>query len=729
MITEKKLQDRATRSTNHGIAALRIAGGLFFLLPGLYKALDPDLFMNMLSATSPALQSHFVVYLVMISEILGGTFLIIGWNVRLAAIPLIIITLVAQTFVVAQDTGSSLQSLSLVMHVMGIGFFVGIVLLGRGSWSIPDKFNVLERIAAKNNKLAEISDWMHSGAGRNAGIAAVRVSTALPFIFAFFLAIGDQSYAQLLSDSAWVRFPLLIVSLLGGIALLSGLHTRQITYLLAALVALHFFVAGLADLAASHIGLINLLFHVLVFIAVLALRKITFGSDLEIEHILSTDKKNIVIVGAGFAGTQAAKRLEKIVTSDYQVVLISEENYMTFNPMLAEVVGASVLPSHVIAPVRRMLRRSRFISGTVTGVDTEKQLISFLSEDAPRTLPYAHLVLSVGARANMELIPGTLEHAFPFKLLGDALVLRNRVITQMEKAEMEEDPERRAWLGHFVVIGGGFSGIELGGAILDFIRASQKHYPNLHDSDLKVSIVHKGELPLPELSPASGRYALKHMSKRGINMMMSTGVNSVDATGVNLASDERIDGGTLISTIGTRPNRLITGLGLPLERGRLQVDASMRVIDSDTIWSVGDCAGVPNTDGAMSPPTAQFAVREGTQVADNIVRAIKGEPLKDFTYKAQGSLATIGHLDGVAEMFGFIRLGGLSGWLAWRGFYLSLMPTFAKKTRIFFEWTWSILFSPDIINLRFTTTADVDKDPDLNADAAIQEIPTAGPST
>ena len=725
MITDRKLQDQATRSTNFGIAALRIAGGLFFLLPGLYKAIDPDLFMSMLSATSPVLQSQFLVYLVMVSEIVGGTLLIIGWNVRLAAIPLIIITLVAQTFVVVQDTGSSLQSLSFVMHVMGIGFFVGIVLLGRGSWSVPDKFNILERLAAKNQKISDISDWMHSGAGRNAGIALVRVSTALPFIFAFLLGIGDERYAQLLSHSGWIRYPLLIVSLLGGIALLAGLHTRLISFLLAALVALHFVVAGLADLPDSHIGLINLLFHVLVFVAVFALRKISFGSDLEIEHILSKNKKNVVIVGAGFAGTQAAKRLEKITPPDYQVVLVSEENYMTFNPMLAEVVGASVLPSHVIAPVRRMLRRSRFISGTVTGVDANTKTINFLSENEPGVLPYEHLVLSVGARANMELIPGVLEHAFPFKLLGDALKLRNRVITQMEKAEMEEDAERRAWLGHFVVIGGGFSGIELGGAILDFIRASQKHYPRLHDSDLKVSIVHKGELPLPELSPASGRYALKHMSKRGINMMMSTGVDSVDATGVNLAGSKRIDGGTLISTIGTRPNRLITGLGLPLERGRLQVDASMRVVDSDAIWSVGDCAGVPNSDGAMSPPTAQFAVREGTQVADNIVRAIKGEALKDFTYKAQGSLATIGHLNGVAEMFGFIRLGGLSGWLAWRAFYLSLMPTFAKKTRIFFEWTWSMLFSPDIINLRFTTTNDVDKDPDLDVGVILKEKPTA----
>ncbi len=709
MTTEMKLQDRSDRSTDTGIAILRVAGGLFFLLPGLYKLFNPDLFMQMLGATQPVLQSQFLVYLVMVGEIAGGILLIIGWNVRLAAIPLIVITLVAETLVVVHDTGSRLQSLSLVMHVMGIGLFLGIVLLGRGRSAIPDKLNVLKNLAQRHRRISAISLWLFSGTGRNYGIALVRFSIALPFIFAFIFGIFDNDYAQLLSSNRWICLPLLLVSLLGGIALIAGINSPIVNITLAALVVLHFFVAGLADMADSYIGLINLLFHALVLASVLALRSLSFGSDLDIEHILSTDKKNVVIVGAGFAGTQAARRMERILPPDHQVVLISEENYMTFNPMLAEVVGASVLPSHVIAPVRRMLRRSRFISGTVVGVDAEARTVQFSSENEPGTLLYEHLVLTVGARANMEMIPGALEHALPFKLLGDALNLRNRVITQMEKAEMEDDPTRRRWLGHFVVIGGGFSGIELGGAILDFIRASQRHYPRLHDEDLKVTIVHRSELPLPELSPASGRYALKHMSKRGINMMMSTGVDSVDTTGVNLAGGERADGATLISTIGTRPNRLVVNLPFAKERGRLKVEPNMRVVGSERIWSVGDCAGVPNIDGTMSPPTAQFAVREGRQVADNVVRAIAGEPLQNFTYTAQGSLATIGHLNGVAELFGFIRLGGLSGWFAWRAFYLSLMPTLAKKTRIFFEWTWSMLFSPDIINLRFTTTSDVDK--------------------
>ena len=472
---------------------------------------------------------------------------------------------------------------------------------------------------------------------------------------------------------------------------------------------LHLVVVAIPDTSASKIGLINILFHLLIISAVIALRLINFGSDLEVEHILSLDKKNVVVIGGGFAGTQLVRKLERKLSNDWQVVLVSEENYTTFNPMLAEVVGASVLPSHVIAPIRRMVQKTRFISARATSVDINAKTVHFEGEDRSGSIEYEHLVFSFGSRANLDIIPGMQQHAMPFKLLGDALKLRNRVIEQMEKAELEEDPVKRRWMGHFIVIGAGFSGVEVGGAIQDFILASHKHYPRLHDNDLKVSIIHRGELPLEELDPQLGKHVLEQMPKRGVNLVLETAVSEVDAMGVVTDTQGRIEGASIICTIGTKSNPLIEEMDVPNDRGRLLVEADMSLQGHADIWAIGDCALIPNADdGKLSPPTAQYAIREGQQLADNIARSVRGEETQPFNYKSKGSMATIGHLNGVAEMFGSIRLGGFPAWLVWRGFYLMLMPTLAKKTRILFEWTWSMLFSPDIINLRFTTTDQAD---------------------
>ena len=706
------LLNKSERITDNGIALLRVASGLFFLLPGVYKVLNPADFQAMLAGfpdfLHPLLPLFF--YVVIVSEIVGGILLIIGWNSRVAAVPLIVITIVAEILVVANDHNSQLRVLSLFAHVMGAGLYSGIIFLGSGRWSLGRYFSFLNWLAQKKPKLLYgFPRWVVSGAGHNFGIQLIRFSVALPFIAAFFLGISNTEYAALLPQSAFIKWPLLLLALIGGLSVMTGFQLKTMGWVLVALTVIHMLTVGLADISLSAIGLINILFHLLILAAVVSLRLISFGSELEVEHILSRDKRNVVVIGGGFAGTQLVKKLERQLSQEWQVVLISEENYMTFNPMLAEVVGASILPSHVIAPIRRMIRRTRFVSARVTNVDLDAKEVHFEGEDKLGSIGYEHLVFAFGSRANMDLVDGMQAHAMPFKLLGDALNLRNRVIQQMEKADQEIEPDRRSWMGHFIVIGAGFSGVEVGGAIQDFIRASQKHYPRLNDHDLKVSIVHRSEVPLQELSEQLGAHTLEHMVKRGVNMVMSARVGAVDAEGVTLSSGERLDGATVISTIGTRPNPIMGNLSIPAERGRISVNPDMSVVDNPGLWAIGDCALVPNAfDDKLSPPTAQFAIREGRQLAANIARVITGLDTVPFNYQSRGSMATIGHLNGVAELFSKIRLGGFSAWLVWRAFYLMLMPTFAKRTRIFFEWTWSMLFSPDIINLRFTTTKSAD---------------------
>ena len=706
MKDDQTILDRSVKHTDTGVALLRIAAGIFFLIPGIFKLMMPEDFLAMMVDFPAILQPHlpWLFNVVIIAEVLGGIMLLIGWNIRLAVPALVIITLVAESLVVVNDTNSSIRMLSLVAHFMGAGLYSAMFFLGSGRWSIGRGKSIVHWMARQDfGAVSKAAHKVVSGAGKNLGVLLIRVSVALPFIAYLFL---DD---KILPDNTWLSAILLALSLIGGLSLITGFQIKSVSWMLVALTVLHLVVVAIPDTSASKIGLINILFHLLIISAVIALRLINFGSDLEVEHILSLDKKNVVVIGGGFAGTQLVRKLERKLSNDWQVVLVSEENYTTFNPMLAEVVGASVLPSHVIAPIRRMVQKTRFISARATSVDINAKTVHFEGEDRSGSIEYEHLVFSFGSRANLDIIPGMQQHAMPFKLLGDALKLRNRVIEQMEKAELEEDPVKRRWMGHFIVIGAGFSGVEVGGAIQDFILASHKHYPRLHDNDLKVSIIHRGELPLEELDPQLGKHVLEQMPKRGVNLVLETAVSEVDAMGVVTDTQGRIEGASIICTIGTKSNPLIEEMDVPNDRGRLLVEADMSLQGHSDIWAIGDCALIPNADdGKLSPPTAQYAIREGQQLADNIARSVRGEETQPFNYKSKGSMATIGHLSGVAEMFGSIRLGGFPAWLVWRGFYLMLMPTLAKKTRILFEWTWSMLFSPDIINLRFTTTDQAD---------------------
>ncbi len=722
---DQTLLDQSEKLTDTGVGLLRISAGLFFLLPGIFKLLMPGDFLAMTVDFPDFLQPHlpWLFNLVIAAEIIGGIMLIVGWNIRLAVPPLIVITLVAELLVVANDTNSSIRSLSLLAHFMGAGLYAAMFFLGSGRWAIGRGTSIVHWLARqKYGTVSNLAQDVTSGAGKNFGVFMIRASVALPFLGAFLLGLGDEAYYMVLPDSGLLSGVLLALSLIGGLSILTGFQIVSVSWMLVALTLLHLVAVAIPDVANSKIGFINILFHLLIICAVVSLRLIRFGTDLEVEHILSLDKKNVVVIGGGFAGTQLVGKLEKMLSNDWQVVLLSEENYTTFNPMLAEVVGASVLPSHVIAPIRRMIRKTRFISARATSVDIDAKTVHFEGEDTSGSINYEHLVFSFGSRANLDIIPGMKKHAMPFKLLGDALKLRNRVIEQMEKAELEEDPEKRKWLGHFIIIGAGFSGVEVGGAIQDFILASHKHYPRLHDNDLKVSIIHRNELPLPEMDSTFGEHVKKQMPMRGVNLILNTGVSEVDEMGVVTDTQGRVEGATTICTIGTKANPLIEKMNVPNDRGRLLVDPDMSLQGHSTIWAIGDCAIVPNEhDGKNSPPTAQFAIREGHQLASNIARVVRGEESRAFNYNSKGSMATIGHLNGVAEMFGVIRLNGFPAWLLWRAFYLMLMPTMAKKTRIFFEWTWSMLFSPDIINLRFTTTDQADltrKEREASKDAA-----------
>lgn len=415
----------------------------------------------------------------------------------------------------------------------------------------------------------------------------------------------------------------------------------------------------------------------------------------------------IVIIGGGFAGATAAQALERRLRN-VDIHLVSAENHLTYNPLLPEVVGASVLPGHVVAPLRQMVHRARVHQVRVTAVDTTARRVHYDGGCESGSLGYDHLVLACGSSANLRMIPGMAEHALPLKTVGDALFLRNRVISRLEDAELTDNPTLRRWLKTFVVVGGGFSGVEVAGEISDFLTESGRWYSHSQLEPPRVVIVHGGPHLLPELPERLGRFTERKLARHGgVEVRLNSRSDAIDGRGVTLNNGSRIEAGTVVSTIGTAPSPLIEALPAEKQRGRLRVDADMSVPGLPGVWAIGDCAAVPNSygDGAPCPPTAQFALRQGPQLAANIARRERGEPTRPFGYRPKGLMSAIGHNRAVARVWG-INLSGFIPWLLWRGFYLLYIPTFARKARVYLEWNWAMFFPPDIAHLRFTRTVD-----------------------
>lgn len=415
-------------------------------------------------------------------------------------------------------------------------------------------------------------------------------------------------------------------------------------------------------------------------------------------------RQSVVIVGGGFAGTSAARALSGRLPPDVDLTLISEESYTTFNPMLPEAVGASIFPEQVVAPLRELLmpdEHRRFIMGRVTVVDSASRCVRCETLSGEREVAYDHLVLAFGNRARLDLLPGMAEHALPLKTVGDALEIRNVVLRRIARIELEMDAALRQSLGHFVVIGGGFSGVEVAGELIDCLNSIRRFYPRVKASELRVTVLHDGDRLLPELPASLGATALKSLRNRKVDVHLGARAKQISDVGVGLVGGTMLEASTVIGTIGSMPNALVQAMHLPTERGRIVVANDLAVPGHQGLWAVGDCAAVPNTfNDQTAPPTAQFAVREGSLLATNLICALQGRPTRAFRHKPLGAMASIGHMKGVAEVFG-IPLSGLLAWMLWRAYYLSQMPTLGRKLRIFVEWTWGMFFPTDITHLRF----------------------------
>ena len=417
----------------------------------------------------------------------------------------------------------------------------------------------------------------------------------------------------------------------------------------------------------------------------------------------------IVVVGGGFAGVRIARDLLRRPIPDHEILLISEESYTTYNPMLPEAVGSAVFPEQVVAPLRETIgvhKSGRFVMGRMVGLDAVAKTITCRTLAGELEFHYDHLVLTLGVRARLDLMPGMADHALPLKTVGDAMHIRNTVLRRLARIELEKDPARCASLGHFVIMGGGFSGVEVAGALADCLKSMARYYRRVDPTHLKLTLLQGADRLLPEMHPALGAATLRSLVKRGVDVRLDARAIEVRDNGVMLADGTNLVAETIIGTIGTQQNHLLPSLNLAMAGGRLAVTPDMRVVGADAIWAAGDCACIGADGQRLHPPTAQVAVQQGKCVARNLAAHIAGRPLQAFDYRHRGSMAAIGHLNGVAEVSGR-PFSGFFAWLLWRAYYLMQMPTPGRKLRIFIEWSWGALFPIDITHLRFTRSRDV----------------------
>jgi NADH dehydrogenase len=421
-------------------------------------------------------------------------------------------------------------------------------------------------------------------------------------------------------------------------------------------------------------------------------------------------KQRIVILGGGFAGAYTAMYLDRAMTAAerdaIEVTIVSNDNYIVFQPLLPEVVSGAIETYHAITPIRRFARRAQLYTRRVDAIDFERRQVQLAPGFLPKPvlLDFDHLVICLGTRLNYALVPGMKEHGIPFKYLGDALRLRNESVRALEEADNETDAGEKKKLLTFVVGGGGFSGVECIAELNDFLVRAVAAYRNLKKTDIRCVLLQSSDRILPELGENLAAYAHAILEKRAIEIRLNTRLTAVSADGVLIqpagaSRPESIASRTVVVTVPAAPHPLVAKLPCALDKGRIRVTPNLEVPGVPGAWALGDCAAVPQKDGIMSPPTAQHALRQARTCARNILATIRGEPLQPFAFTGLGKLASLGRQSAVAEVLG-VRMKGFLAWLFWRSVYLSKFPGLDRRIRIASDWLLDLLLPRDITQIR-----------------------------
>ena len=394
-----------------------------------------------------------------------------------------------------------------------------------------------------------------------------------------------------------------------------------------------------------------------------------------------------LILGGGFAGAYVARLL-----GHTGATIVSTENFMLYTPLLPEAASGTLEPRHVVVPLRVMCPHAELILGRVTELDEEARRVQVETEAGPAAIGYEQLVVALGAVTRTLPVPGLAEHAHQFKSLEDAIHLRNHVLRRLELAAVG-DTERQLT---FVFVGAGYAGVEALAELSDLVRDALRYYPTLAGVPQRWVLVDAAPKILAEIPKRLGEYATRELAGRGVEIRVGTTLESLDAHEAVLSTGERIPTATLVWTAGVKANPLLGALGLPLdERGRVVVDELLRVDGRERVWSLGDCARVPNaaTPGAFDPPTCQHALRQARRLAKNL----HGD-VRPYRYRMLGQVATLGRYKGIADVLG-LRLRGFPGWFVTRSYHLYQLPLLTRKLRVVADWTVALVFRRDVVEL------------------------------
>ncbi len=411
---------------------------------------------------------------------------------------------------------------------------------------------------------------------------------------------------------------------------------------------------------------------------------------------------HVLILGGGFAGVFTARRLRHILP-EADIELINLTNYFVFQPLLPEVASGTITARDAVTPLRSLLKGVKFRMAGIQHIDTDRQCVHVVQADKHHLVKvsYDHLVIACGLRTNLSLMPGIVEHGFMMKDLSDAYTLRNHIIQCLEYADMCDDPKLKEILLNFVVVGGGFSGVETAGEVLEMLHKTLKHYPGIRKKEVRLLLIHKGSRLLPELPASLGKYAQNKLEKYGTELLLNTTAMSATANAVYLEDGHSVPTATLILTIGTEASSIARTLPVELQHERIPADQYLRVKSLRNVWALGDAAMVPLGDDASAgyaPPTAQFAVREAKQLAENIAAQIRETNMQPFYLKPRGMMASVGYYRAVAEFFG-MRFSGFHVWLLWRGFYLMMIPNLTTRIRIAIDWFLDYFLPRSIVQI------------------------------
>jgi NADH dehydrogenase len=420
---------------------------------------------------------------------------------------------------------------------------------------------------------------------------------------------------------------------------------------------------------------------------------------------MNSGTNRIVIVGGGYVGMYAAlKAQRKLSAGRGEIIVVDPQPNMTYQPFLPEAAAGSVEPRHVVVPLRRVLRQCRVITAAVTKIDHERRSVTVQpSMSEAYQLEYDLIVVCPGSIARTLPVPGLAEVGIGFRTIGEAIYLRNHVLSRLDFASSTQDAAARTRALTFAFVGGGYAGIEALAELEDMARYACRYYDGISASEMRWVLVEAAKRILPEVSVSLGAYTLDRLRERNIDVRLNTRLQSAVGGRMELSDGDSFDADTLVWTAGVKAHPLLAASGLPVDsRGRLTCRANLTVVGADGVFSAGDCAAVPDLTkdepGALCGPSAQHAVRQARVLAGNLVATTKGRPLKDYKHAYAGSVASLGLYRGVAEIYG-IKLRGLPAWFMHRTYHVSRVPTFNRKVRVIADWTAALFFRREVVSL------------------------------